>query len=51
MIKQYKNLKATVEQSEWGTGLERSDGISYESRELESKLCKTAKELILKKCI
>lgn len=50
MIKQYKDLRATVEQSGWGTGLEGSDGISHESRELESGLCKTAKELILRRC-
>lgn len=30
--------------------MERSDGISHESRELESGLCNTAKELILKRC-
>ena len=51
MIKQYKDLRAIVEQSGWGTGLERFDSISHESRELESGLYKTVKELIFKRCV
>ena len=45
MIKQYKDLRATVEQSGWGTGLERSDGISHESRELESVVMQDRKRV------
>lgn len=51
MIKQYKDLRAIVEQLGWGTRLERSDSILHESQKLEFGLCKTAKELILKRYV
>ncbi len=51
MIKQYKNLRHTIEQSRWGTGIDGVDGISHENCELQTGTCKTAKELILKRCL
>lgn len=50
MIKQYKDLRHTIEQSGWGTGLNGLDEISHEDRELQTGSCKTAKEFILKCC-
>ena len=50
MIKQYKDLKHTIEQSGWGTGIDGVDGISHENRELQTRTCKTANELIFKRC-
>lgn len=50
MIKQYKNLRATVKQSRWKTRLERSNSILDKSQELEIELYKTTKKLIFKKC-
>lgn len=50
MIKQYKDLRHTIEQSGWGTGLDGLDGTSHEDDELETRSCKTAKEIILKRC-
>ena len=51
MIKQYKNLRHTIEQSRWGKGIDGVDGISHENREFQTGTCKTAKELILKRCL
>ncbi len=48
--KQYKDLRYTIEQSRWGTRIDRVDGISHENRELQTGSCKTAKEIILKRC-
>lgn len=50
MIKQYKDLRHTIEQSGWGTGLDGVDGISHEDHELQTGTCKTAKELVPKRC-
>ena len=50
MIKQYKDLRHTIEQSGWGTGLNGLDEISHEDRELQTGSSKTAKEFILKRC-
>lgn len=50
MIKQYKDLKHTIEQSGWGIGLDGLDGISHEDCKLQTGSCKTAKEIILKRC-
>ena len=50
MIKLYKDLRNTIEQSGWGTGLDGVDGISHEDHKLQIGSCKTAKELILKRC-
>ena len=50
MIKQYKDLRHTIEQSRWSTAIDGVDEISHENRELQTGTCKTAKELILKRC-
>ena len=50
MIKQYKDLRNTIEQSGWGTGLDGVNGVAHEDREFQTGSCKTAKELILKRC-
>lgn len=51
MIKQYKDLKTTIEQLMQGTRVKRSNSISHKSGKLEFGLCKTTKELIFKRCI
>lgn len=50
MIKQYKDLRHTIEQSGWRTGLDGANGISHEDRGLQTGSCKTAKELIPNRC-
>lgn len=50
MIKQYKDLRATVKQSRQKIRLEKSNGISDKSQELEIELYKTTKKLIFKRC-
>lgn len=50
IIKQYKDLRAIVKQSKWGTRLKKSKSILHKSQELEFGLYRTAKELILKRC-
>lgn len=50
MIKQYKDLRNTIEQSGWGTGLHGVDGISHEDLEVPTGSCITAKERILQRC-
>lgn len=50
MIKQYKDLRNTIEQSRWGTGLHGVDGIPHEDLEAPTGSCKPAKELILQRC-
>ena len=50
MIKQYKDVRHTIEQPGWGTGIDGVEGISHENRELQTGTCKTAKKLILKRC-
>lgn len=50
MIKQYKDLRHTIEQLGWGMRLDGVDEISHEDCELQTGTCKTAKEIILKRC-
>lgn len=50
IIKQYKDLRYIIKQLRWGIKLDRVDGISPEDCELQTEICKTAKELIFKHC-
>ena len=50
MIKQYKNLRHTIEQLRWGTGLNKLDEIFYKDCKLQIRSFKTAKKFILKRC-
>ncbi len=50
MIKPYKDLSHTIERSGWGNAIDRVDGISHENFNLQTGTCKTAKELILRRC-
>lgn len=42
MIKQYKDLRHTIEQFGWDIELDGLDGISYKDYKLQTRLCKTA---------
>lgn len=50
MIKQYKDLRHTIEQFGWDIELDGLDGISYKDYNLQTRLCKTAKKFILQYC-
>lgn len=50
IIKQYNNLRYTIEQSRWGMTLNKVNKISYKDCELQIVTCKTAKKLVFKHC-